>query len=231
MRFSSVLSAAALASLPLAAIADDTRIIVTGEGSVEAAPDMATITLGVTAQHKSARGAMDEVSTGVARLLERMVAADIAQRDMQTSGLSLGPIWDGVRYGSSGNPEIVGFNASNTVTVRVRDLPALGGLLDSLFEDGANSFSGLSFGLQDPRPALDDARRKAVADARAKAELYAEAAGVSLGRVVSISEEGGGAPPMPMYRMEAAMADSVPVAAGELAITARVTVVWEIGGL
>lgn len=230
MRKTTLMPAIALATLPLAAMAEDSRIVVTGEGVVEAAPDMATITLGVTAQQKTARGAMDEVSAGVARLLERMAAADVAPRDMQTSGLSLGPLWDGGRYGSSGNPEIIGFSASNTVTVRVRDLPKLGGLLDSLFEDGANTFNGLSFGLQEPRPAMDEARRKAVADARAKAELLAEAAGVSLGRIVTISEEGGGAPPMPMYRMEAAVADSVPVAAGELAITARVTIVWEIGG-
>jgi uncharacterized protein YggE len=115
------------------------------------------------------------------------------------------------------------------VTVRVRALDALGAVLDGVVSDGANTLNGLGFGLAEDRPLMDEARRLAVADAAAKARLYAEAAGVTLGRVRSISEAGGYAPPMPLA-MEAGYAKSadVPVAPGELSISASVAIVYEI---
>jgi uncharacterized protein YggE len=207
---------------------DGARLTVVGEGRVDAAPDMATITLGVTAQADTATAAMDETSAGVAALLERLAAAGLEARDVQTSGLSLNPVWDNQTY-SSGAPRITGYVVSNTVTARVRALDSIGGVLDDVLEAGANMFNGLSFGLQDPQPALDAARTAAVADARRKAELFATAAGVTLGPIVSISEAQDGGGPQPMFRMDAAMAsDGVPVVAGELTVAARVTVVWAI---
>lgn len=217
----------ALAAAPAAA-QEAGRITVTGEGRVAAAPDMATVMLGVTAEAANAKEAMDRVSVSVDALLASLAAAGIEGRDIQTTGLSLNPIWDG-SASSSGTPRIEGFVASNGVTVRVRALDGLGEVLDGALEAGGNTFNGLSFGLQDPQPRLDEARAAAVADARRKADLLAGAAGVSLGRVVSIAEGGGMAPPQPMFRMEAAMAsDAVPVAEGEVDVTAQVTIVWEI---
>ncbi len=206
------------------------HITVMGEGRVAAPPDMATITLGVTAEAETAMAAMDQTSQDVAGLIARLEGAGIAGRDIQTSGLSLNPSWNH-RSSEPGPPTISGYTASNNVTVRVRTLDSLGGVLDEVLEAGANTFNGLSFGLQDPQPQEDEARQLAVADARRKAELLAEAAGVSLGRIVTISEAGAVDQPQPMFRMEAGMAsDAVPVAAGETSVTARVTIVWDIGG-
>ena len=205
------------------------RMTVTGEGKVVAVPDMATVTLGVSAEAETARAAMDKTSAGVSALLARLDEAGIAPRDIQTSGLSLGPVWDNSRAGGEA-PRITGFGAANTVTVRVREIEGLGSLLDAALESGANTLHGVAFGLQEPEPRLDEARAAAVVDAQRKAELYAFAAGVNLGSILSIAEDTGMAGPAPMFRMEAAMADAVPVAAGETSVTARLTIVWEIGG-
>lgn len=224
--------AAILAAIVLAGAAsaqEGPRITVTGEGRIEAAPDMATISLGVAAEARSARAAMDQASAAAAALLARLESAGIAARDVQTSGLTLNPVWT---YGNSGGENrITGYAASNTVTVRVRALENLGRVLDDVVEAGGNSFSGLQFGLADPGPTEDAARAAAVAEALRKAELYAAAAGLTLGPVLSISEAADFAPPQPMFRMEAAMAsDAVPVAPGELTVSARVEMVFAIGG-
>lgn len=215
-----------------AALADDDfegpMITVTGEGRVDGAPDMATISLGVTTEGQTAAEAMRANSDELARVLANLETAGIAARDVQTSGLSLQPNWQS--DSASGTSRIVGYIASNMLTVRVRALDTLGGVLDAAVKDGANTLNGVEFGLADPRPALDEARKRAVADAKARAELLAAAAGVKLGGILSISEGGGARPPMPMYRMAAdAVAAAVPVAAGEVAMQADVTIVWEIG--
>jgi hypothetical protein len=145
---------------------------------------------------------------------------------MQTSGLSLNPQWSA--YDSAPQHKIEGYVATNTLSVRVRALDTLGGVLDAAVSDGANTLNGLGFGLADPDPALKDARAKAVQDARARAETLAAAAGVTLGRVLSITEGGySGSAPMPMYKADAAMS-AVPVAGGEVGISVTATVVWEI---
>jgi uncharacterized protein YggE len=211
---------ATLAEAPVA------QISVTGEGRVDAVPDMATVSLGVTTQGATAAEALAANSAAVQAMLDRLTAAGIAARDIQTTGLSLNPLWS--NYDSSPVQKIEGYAASNMVTVRVRALDGLGGVLDAAVTDGANTLSGLSFGLADPEPALREARAKAVQDARARAEVLAGAAGVKLGRVLSITEGGlAGPSPMPMYRAEAAMAP-VPVAGGEVAMSVTATLVWEI---
>jgi len=226
MRFLSII----LISLGLAAAAmaaeTSPAITVTGRGEVAAAPDMATITLGVTSQAITAGEAMDETSAAVAAILKALEAAGIAPRDMQTSDLSLDPVWSS-RVSNGAAPRIEGFTARNTLRVRVRDLDRLGAALDDVLRVGANSFQGLSFGLQQPEPLADQARAEAVADAQRKAALMAEAAGLALGPVLSISEAGGAAP-VPVM-MEAARA-AIPVAAGELSQTATVTMVFALGG-
>ncbi len=109
--------------------------------------------------------------------------------------------------------------------------PNLGPILDTLVQSGSNQINGIAFGIDEPKKVLDEARKKAVADARAKAELYAKAAGVALGRVVQISESSAVMPPVPMMRMavEAAAQDaSVPIAAGQQTVSANVSITYEI---
>ena len=229
MRAVSLFAAMALVTLPaLAAETPPATIAVTGEGQVEAAPDMATVSLGVQTDADTAAAAMAENSAKLAAVIERLKASGIEPRDIQTSGLSLGPRYD---YGQQDGtpPKVAGYTASNMVTVRVRALDKVGAVLDGVVADGANTLNGLSFGLADDRPLMDEARAEAVADAAARAALYAGAAGVKLGRVMTIAEAGGYAPPRPMA-MEAgfAKASDMPVAQGELTISASVSVIYEI---
>ncbi|MGB5870739.1 MAG: SIMPL domain-containing protein [Albidovulum sp.] len=223
-----ILASIVFLAAPAWAEGDHQLITVTGEGQVEATPDMATISLGVTTNGDTAQAALGANTAQLAAVLARLKAAGIEDRDIQTSGLSLGPSYD---YNSSGQPpKVTGYIASNMVTVRVRALDGLGAVLDSAVADGANQLNGLGFGLQDPAPLMDKARGLAVADARHKAELYAAAAGVSLGKVLSISEHAGyGAPiPMQMDGRMFAQAEAVPVASGEVGLTASVTMQFEI---
>ncbi len=219
--------------LPLAAAAEEAerRLTVTGEGRVEAVPDMATIRLGVTAEARTAAEAIRANSRSMTTVLERLKAAGIEDRDLQTSNFNVSPRWE--RSGSTNEaPRIVGFVAQNMLSVRIRDLSILGETLDAVARDGANNFSGLSFGLQDPEPARDAARAAAVAETRRKALLLAEAAGVTLGSILTIDEaDGGNRPPvmMEMAEMRMAASDAVSVAPGELTMSARVRLVYEIG--
>lgn len=219
-------AALALPGLALAEVAPAT-ITVTGEGTVTAAPDLATISLGVTTQGATAAEAMAANTAALTAVLDRVKAAGVEGRDIQTSTLNLNPNW--AHGDGSSMPKIQGYVATNVVQIRVRDLGGLGFVLDAAITDGANTLNGISFGLAEPEPALDEARKAAVAAAKARAELLTGAAGVGLGRIVSISEGGGYMPPAPMFRMEAAMADApVPVEGGEVGVTANVTITWEI---
>lgn len=213
-------------------LAQETRqfgqITVTGQGAVESVPDMATITMGVVSQGKTGAQAMARNSKDLAAMMAKLKAAGIAPRDMQTSNLSLSPRWDNRPSSKGGDPEIIGFVAQNTVTVRIRDMARLGEILDAVVQNGANSFRGLSFGLQHPRPAQDQARIKAVEDAITKAKLLTNAAGVELGDIISISESTSGRP-SPMMMNDMAMArGAVPVEAGDVSTGASVTIVFKI---
>jgi len=204
------------------------RIVVSGRGVVETVPDMATISMGVVSEAKTAGDAMAKNSDALAAVLKQLAEAGIESRDIQTNNLSLSPRWNNGGSMSKAAPEIRGFIANNTVSVRVRDLAQLGVVLDAVVQNGANSFHGLSFGLQDMEPAQNEARVAAIKDAMAKAQLYATAAGVELGDVVSISD--GAVRSVGPVMMEADMMRSmaVPVAKGELSVTADVTVVFGI---
>lgn len=225
---SSLFLAASISALSLgAALAEARTLTVTGVATVEVVPDMATLSLGVTSIGATAGAALSANSDAVAAVIERLKAAGIANADIQTSNLSVNPNW---AMNSSGTAsEIQGFVAMNMVNVRIRALDKTGAVLDAAVADGANSLNGLYFSLQDARSAEDEARRKAVDDAKSRAAVLAQAAGADLGPVLSITE-GGMAPPMPgpMYRMEAA-ADAVPVEAGTVGVTASVTLVYQIG--
>jgi uncharacterized protein YggE len=212
-----------LAPLPVPTIS------VIGEGRAEAVPDIAGIRIGVTAQAETAAEALAQASEAVRATLARLDAAGIAPRDRQTTGLSLQPVWHYAREGDT-PPRITGYRAENGISVRVRVLDDLGRVLDGVVADGANRLEGLTFSLADPEPLRDEARRRAVADARARAELYAEAAGIGLGAVLTISEGQASAPAAPMMRSDIAMISeaAVPIAEGALEITARVQMVFTI---
>ncbi len=209
--------------------AEERRINVDATGTVQVAPDMATITLGVTHQNPEASEAMKATSDAVAQVLARLGDMGIEDRDLQTRDLSLSPIWSNRNQQNGEPPEITGFVASNRVFVRVRDLTQLGEVMDAVIQDGANDFSELSFGLQDPEPIEVQARAKAVSEATAKAEQLAQAANITLGPVQTISEHGGGVRPMAeMRNMAMADAGGVPVAGGEISVSVSVSMEFEI---
>ncbi len=206
------------------ALADVQRTItVTGEGIVETNPDQATISLGVTSVADTAVAALAANSEAMTKMMAQLTAAGVAASDLQTSNLSLNPNWGS--YGSSSSSEIDGYTASNLLNVRVRDLDALGEILDAAVTDGANTMNGITFGLSEPNPVMNEARSRAVADATSRAGVLAMAAGATLGPIVRIVEGGTYPGPAPMFRAEAS---SVPIATGELAMTASVTVTFEI---
>ncbi len=201
---------------------------VTGEGMATVVPDLAWVTLGVSHDAPKAGDAMAQMSQDMAAVLAVLAGAGIAPVDIQTGQLTLEPRMD---YSSSdGVAKMLGYTATTLVEVRVRALADLGSVLDAVVQDGANRLGGIRFDVSDKEPILQAARRDAVADARARAELYADAAGFVLGDLVSLSEAGGFGPPMPMYDMRGGMLmeAAVPIAAGEVNWQASVTMVWEI---
>jgi uncharacterized protein YggE len=211
--------------VPAAAQETPRQITVSGMAQVEAVPDLATITVGVTTRGDTAAAALSANSEAMTAVTAGLDAGGIAPRDRQTSQLNLSPVYADDRGGDS--PEITAYQADNTVTVRVREIAKLGATIDALTKAGANRLYGIGFEVSEPREALDGARREAVADARAKAELYAEAAGVTLGPVVSLSEGGGGGPQP--YFARAEMADAAPpVSEGTVTLSATVEVVFAI---
>ncbi len=207
----------------------DPTISVTGLGRVAVAPDMATVRLGVVTEALGAREAIDDNSRAMDGVMARLSELGLEPRDVQTADYSVQPRWNRTEAGTTA--EIAGFVARNILSIRVRDLDRLGEVLDAVTRDGANAFEMVQFGLADPGPVEDQARRAAVKDARARAVLYADAAGVTLGPLLRLSEAGGARPPQPMARAEMAMAsDAVPIAPGELTVTASVSLVYAIDG-
>ena len=213
------LSAPALAQEALAPM-----INVTGTGTVEAAPDIATLMIGVTTQADTAAAALAANSAALDAVLARLTEAGVAPGDMQTSNLSLNPNWTGYEVNA---PVISSYIASNMLTITIRKLDTIGAVLDASVADGANTLNGLVFAVADPKPLLDEARKEAVADARAKAKLLAEAAGVKLGKIVSIAETTVQDMPLPMYKAELAAAP-VPVVGGEVGMSASISIFFEI---
>jgi uncharacterized protein YggE len=217
---------AALVLMPLAAPAQDaTRLTVQGVGEVAATPDMATVTVAVTREAETAAEALGALSEATDAVLTRVAAEGVAPADVQTGRLMLEPRWE--QREDRQAPRIVGYVAVTTLDIRARDLNALGGLLDAVVADGANGLEGLRFGLTEPRAGEDDARRAAFADAMAKARLYAEAAGLEVGPILSLVEGGAAFPPPgPLMQMEAARA--MPIAPGELMQAVTVTLTVEL---
>ncbi len=224
---------ALLASVSLPAYAG--TITIEGHGEVMAAPDMAQINSGVTTQGATAREALDANTAAMADLIAELKAAGIEARDIQTSGFSVNPnyVYTDERdaNGYSLPPKINGYQVANTVTVTVRNLDSLGAILDKSVTVGANTVNGVTFAVADPSELYNEARKAAFEDARAKAELYAAAAGATLEEIQSISETQGfnNPQPYPMYARAEAADSSVPVEAGEMAFAINVNVQWEMG--
>lgn len=206
------------------------RLTVTGEGEARIAPDMATVQLGVSSQADSAAEAMRQNSTQQAAVIEALKGAGVAETDIQTSGLNLNPMMD---YGENRAPTVTGYQASNMVAVRVSEIGDLGAVLDAILQAGANEIRGIDFGREDGKEAEDEARRAAVADARHKAEVLAEAAGLELGPLLMLRDGQVSDGPRPMMRMAAEAAPhGVPVQAGELSMGASVQMEYAlIGGM
>jgi uncharacterized protein YggE len=211
----------ALSLVPARAV--EKLVTVTGEATIAVAPDAAIIRIGVTSQDKTAREASDANAKQMSAVLAAIKDTGIAERDIQTSRLSLQPQYDSSK---SGNARLTGFQANNQVTVKIRDIDKLAIVLDRAIASGANEMSGIEFVVSEQSKMLDQARDDAVADAHRKADLYAKAAGAKLGSVVSISEEGPTAQPRPMQAMRAG---AVPIAPGEQTLRAIVTVTYELG--
>ncbi|WP_209011776.1 SIMPL domain-containing protein [Roseibium aggregatum] len=202
-----------------------------GRGEISVAPDMAVVTTRVVNVGASAPEALQANTAAIAKVIADIKAAGIEAKDIQTSGFSIYPRYENRKDGNNEPPKIVGYEVSNGVTVRVRALEKLGAILNAVVASGANSVDGISFAVSDTSEKLDEARKEAVADARRKAEIYADAAGVKLGRILSISE-GSVAMPRPYAvrseKMMAMAAAPVPVEAGEETLSATVSIVWEI---
>lgn len=226
--FAALLGSASLGSFSPALAEDVHTITMTGHGEMRAAPDLVTINAGVTTDAATAAAALAANTSkmnGVFSALEKM---GVPRKNIQTVNFSVSPQYSSNRGADNSAPHLTGYRVTNQVSLRLDDVAGLGKALDALVSAGANQMNGVNFAIKDPEPLLQKARAQAVADARQRAQTYAQAAGVTLGPVMSISEGGGGGP-RPMYRMMAMEAAApVPVAAGEESVSADVTVVWEI---
>ena len=228
MKHSFALAAAAaglLAAPALAQTAPPPAISVTGEATVQVAPDQAQIDGGVANDAKTAREASDANNAAMGKVLLALKGAGIDEKDFQTSRLSLQPQYAPNRSGPS---PIVGYRAANRVTIRVRDVAKVAGTIDVLVGAGANDIGGINFMVSQASKLLDEAREQAISDARRKAQIYARAAGVTLGEPIAISEEGGAPTPMFRRKMAGGMAAPAPVAQGEETLSVTVSVTWAI---
>ena len=212
---------------PASTIQPQTTITLTGQGSIKQAPDVAVINVGVQVEAKTAADAMAQQATQMNGVFAAVKAAGIADRDMQTGNLSLNPVYE---YPNNARPRLTGYQASNSITVKVRDLKNLGKTLDAVVKGGGNTINGISFSVDQPEKFQNDARVEAIKDAAAKADLYAKAVGYKVARIVTISEyDYSPQPPMPvMMRMQDMAAEATPIAAGEVALTQTVNVVFEL---
>lgn len=231
----------ALLALPLAAVAPvlaqeakprEAVISVTGDGESPMAPDMAIVTLSVVKQAKTAREALDENNKAMKDVLESLKSGGIAERDLQTSGFSIQPQYNYPQPvdGQQQQPQLIGYQTINAVTVRLRDLAKLGQVIDQSVTLGINQGGDIQFTNDKPEAALEEARKNAVAEAVKKAKTLSEAAGVKLGRIIEINENEPRPLPQPAYRatmMKEADA-AVPVQGGETTYHVSVTVTFAI---
>jgi uncharacterized protein YggE len=224
---SSIAVAPALAqTMPVApaVIPDGTLLDITATGKTTRVPDLATIRAGVVTQAATAAAALSDNANRMSAVLSALKRAGIQPRDIATANVSLQPQY---RYQDNKPPVITGYQATNNVSIRFRDIAKSGAILDALVAQGANQIDGPNLSLDQPDAALDEARVDAVKRAQARAQLYAKAAGLSVSRILTIAEGGeiaGPPPPMPVYRMAAAKVADTQVMPGESDVTVTITV-------
>jgi uncharacterized protein YggE len=232
----------ALLALPLAAAAPafaqeakprEPVISVTGDGESSVAPDMAIVNLAVVKQAKTAREALDENNKAMNDVLAALKGGGIAERDLQTSGFSIQPQYNYPQPvdGQQQQPQLIGYQTINSITVRLRDLAKLGAVIDQSVSLGINQGGDIQFTNDKPDAVIDEARKNAVASAVKKAKTLSEAAGVKLGRILEINENVPRAMPQPVYRatmMKEASDAAVPVQSGENNYNVSVTVTFAI---
>jgi uncharacterized protein YggE len=236
-RFLPVISFSVAAALAAPALADSLpppSVAVNGRGEVATSPDTAFVNAGVTTTAATARDALNANTKSMGDLIATLKAAGIDANDIQTSGFSVNPQYvypDKDADGNTPPPRITGYQVQNGVNVEVRKLGDLGGILDKIVTVGANTINGVSFSVSDTSKLLQEARKAAFADAKSKAQTYADAADVSLGKVISIAEDQT-QEAAPQHYMLKAMAVSasapVPVEAGQLTYDVDVSVSWEL---
>lgn len=234
MVLGSALAAAAMAAPSLAEaqtaqpVINGTRLDITARGDVRRVPDIAIISAGVVTNAADAASAMQDNANRMSRVLAALKKAGVADKDVTTSSINLSPQY---RYVENQAPVVVGYQASNQVTVRFRDIAKSGTILDALVKEGANQINGPTLTLDKPEAAQDEARVEAIKTARARAELYANAVGMKVKRIVSISESegysGGPVPVMAMRNMAAAEAKT-DIMPGEQSVSVNVSVVFEL---
>ena len=203
-------------------------ITVAGTGESHGKPDFAQVQVGVVTEALTAAEALRKNNEAMSQLIIMIRKRGIEDRDLQTVQFNVSPRY---KYDKTQQepPKIAGYQVTNEVHVKVRNLTTLGAFLDETVSLGASQVRGISFGVTEPAKLLDEARRKAVADAQNRARVFAEAAGVKLGKPLRIDEQAGGRPgPYPMARMDAAAASTVPVAPGEQTFSVTVTVSYAI---
>lgn len=208
---------------------DGTLLSVSARAEASRTPDVATLSTGVVTQAADANAALTANSAQMAKVVATIRAAGVAERDIQTSGISIQPQY---RYAENQPPAITGYQASNTVNIKVRDIARLGEVLDALVASGANQVHGPSFEIDQPEAVYDEARQAALKQAQARAQMYAQSLGLRVRRIVSISEGGGFQPPAPQMMKAMAMdarMESAPVAPGETTLSANLDVVFELG--
>ena len=211
------------------ALSDGTLLNVSAQAEARRVPDVATISAGVVTQAADGNTAMRQNAEQMAKVMAAIKAAGIAEKDIQTSGISLNPQY---RYVENEAPSITGYQATNTVSLKVRDITKLGKVLDSLAAQGANQINGPSFQIDQPEPVYDEARLAALKKAKDRAETYAKALDLKVRRIISISEGGGGGfRPVPMMAISArgkAEMDTA-VSPGETEVSVSLDVVFELG--
>jgi uncharacterized protein YggE len=221
--------AALLLATPALAENDFPHVIsVTGESSVSVPPDLAQIDAGVATDAKTAKEAADANNATMSKVLAALKGTGIDEKDYQTSRLSLQPQYAPPTPSRPGPSAITGYRASNRVTIKVHDTTKVASVIDTLVTAGANDIGNISFTVQQPSKLLDEAREKAVADARRKAEIYAKAAGVELGGAWAVSENGGAVPMFRRAMVSGGYSSPPPVAQGEETLSVSVNVVYTI---
>jgi uncharacterized protein YggE len=216
------------ASPASAATSDGTLLSVSAQAEASRVPDVASLSTGVVTQAADANAALAANAKQMNQVMSAIKAAGIAEKDIQTSGINVNPQY---KYTDNQPPTITGYQASNTVSIKVREIGKLGEVLDALVASGANQVNGPSFEIDQPEAVYDDARRAALEKAQQRAQMYAKSLGMKVRRIVSISEGGGFQPPRPMMMAKAAFdsAESSPVSPGETTLTANLDVVFELG--